>query len=29
MMYEVHEGLCGAHQSAYQMKWIIRRASYF
>jgi len=29
MMYEVHEGLCGAHQSAYRMKCIIRRAGYF
>ena len=29
IMYEVHEGLCGAHQSAYRMKWIIRRTSYF
>jgi hypothetical protein len=24
MMSEVHDGLCGAHQSAYQMKWVIR-----
>jgi hypothetical protein len=29
MMSEVHEGLCGAHQSAYRMKWIIRRTGYF
>jgi hypothetical protein len=29
VMYEVHEGLCGAHQSAYRMKWIIRRTGYF
>jgi len=29
MMYEVHEGLCGAHQSAYRMKWMIRRTGYF
>jgi hypothetical protein len=29
MMYEVHEGLCGAQQSAYRMKWIIRRIGYF
>jgi hypothetical protein len=25
MMSEVHDGLCGAHQSAYQMKWVIRQ----
>jgi hypothetical protein len=24
MMSEVHDGLCGAHQSAYRMKWVIR-----
>jgi hypothetical protein len=24
MMSEVHDGLCGAHQSAYAMKWVIR-----
>jgi hypothetical protein len=24
IMSEVHNGLCGAHQSAYRMKWIIR-----
>ena len=29
IMKEVHEGLCGAHQSAYRMKWIIRRIGYF
>ena len=29
LMGEVHEGICGAHQSAYKMKWIIRRAGYF
>jgi hypothetical protein len=23
MMSEVHDGLCGAHQSAYRMKWVI------
>ena len=26
---EVHEGICGAHQSAYKIKWIIRRTGYF
>jgi hypothetical protein len=25
MMREVHDGLCGAHQSAYRMKWVIRQ----
>jgi hypothetical protein len=25
MMSEVHDGLCGAHQSAYRMKWVIRK----
>jgi hypothetical protein len=25
MMSEVHDGLCGANQSAYRMKWVIRQ----
>jgi ribonuclease HI len=25
MMSEVHDGLCGTHQSAYRMKWVIRQ----
>ena len=29
LMGEVHEGICGAHQSTYKMKWIIHRAGYF
>ena len=29
LMGEVHEEICGAHQSAYKMKGIIRRARYF
>jgi hypothetical protein len=29
MMSEVHDGLCGAHQSAYQMKWVIRKIGYY
>ena len=29
LMGEVHEGICGAHQSAYKMKWIICRTGYF
>ena len=28
-MGEVHEGICGAHQLAYKMKWVIRRSGYF
>jgi len=29
LMGEVHEGIFGAHQSAYKMKWIIHRTGYF
>ena len=29
LMREVHEGICGAHQSAYKMKWVICRFGYF
>ena len=29
LMGEVHEGICGAHQSAYKMKWIIHGTGYF
>ena len=29
LMGEMHELICGAHQSAYKMKWIIRRTRYF
>lgn len=29
VMCEVHEGICGTHQSAYKMNWLIRRAGYF
>jgi len=28
-MGEIHEGVCGAHQSAHKMKWMIRRVGYF
>ena len=28
-MGEIHEGVCGAHQSAIKMKWMIRSAGYF
>jgi hypothetical protein len=29
VMGEIHEGVCGAYQSAHKMKWMIRRAGYF
>jgi len=25
LMGEIHEGVCGAHRSAFKMKWMIRR----
>ena len=25
LMGEIHEGVCGSHQSAFKMKWVIRR----
>src|SRR4029078_9243837 len=28
-MGEVHEGICGTHQSAPKMKWLIRRAGFY
>jgi ribonuclease HI len=28
-MSEVHDGICGAHQSAYRIKWVIRQAGCF
>jgi hypothetical protein len=28
-MGEIHEGLCGAHQSAFKMKWMIRNNNYY
>src|SRR6187551_899761 len=28
-MGEVHEGICGTHQSAPKMKWLLRRASFY
>jgi hypothetical protein len=28
-MAEVHEGVCGTHQSAPKMKWILRRAWFY
>jgi hypothetical protein len=29
LLHEVHEGACGTHQSAYKMKWLIRRSGYY
>ena len=29
LMGEIHEGVCCSHQSAYKMKWMIRRNRYF
>jgi hypothetical protein len=29
MMSEVHDGIFGAHQLAYRMKWVIRQAGWF
>jgi hypothetical protein len=26
---EVHDGICGAHQSAYKMNWLLRRAGFY
>ena len=28
LMGEIHEGVCGSDQSAYKMKWVIRRNGY-
>jgi hypothetical protein len=25
---EVHEGICGTHQSAHKMKWLLHRAGF-
>jgi hypothetical protein len=29
LMGEIHEGVCGAHQSVFKMKWIVRNNSYY
>ena len=29
LMGEIHQGVCDAHQSAYKIKWMIRRNGYF
>jgi transposase InsO family protein len=28
-MREVHEGICGTHQSAHKMKWLLHRAGFY
>ena len=28
-MGELHDGLCGTHQSAHKMKWMLRRAGFY
>jgi hypothetical protein len=28
-MREVHEGICGTHQSAHKIKWLLRRAGFY
>ena len=28
-MSEIHEGICGTHQSAPKMKWLLRRAGFY
>jgi hypothetical protein len=28
-MREVHEGICGTHQSALKIKWLLRKASFY
>ena len=29
VMEQVHEGVCGAHQSGVKIRWLIRRDDYF
>jgi hypothetical protein len=29
LMGAIHEGVCGSHQSAFKMKWMIRRNGYY
>jgi hypothetical protein len=28
-MGEIHEGLCGTHQSAHKMRWMLKRAGFY
>jgi hypothetical protein len=29
VVQEVYDGICGAHQSAYKMNWLLRRAGFY
>jgi hypothetical protein len=29
VVWEVHDGICGSHQSAYKMIWLLRRAGFY
>jgi hypothetical protein len=29
LMGDIHEGVCGAHQSAFKMNWVIRNNNYY
>jgi hypothetical protein len=29
VVWEVDDGICGAHQSAYKMNWLLRRAAFY
>jgi hypothetical protein len=29
VVQEVHDGICGAHQLAHKMKWLLRRAGFY
>jgi hypothetical protein len=29
LLHELHEGVCGTHQSAHKMKWLLRRLGYY
>jgi hypothetical protein len=29
LMGKIHEGVCGAHQSAFKMKWMIKKNVYY
>jgi hypothetical protein len=28
-IWEVHDRICGAHQSAYKMNWLLQRAGFY
>jgi hypothetical protein len=28
-VWEVHDGICGAHQSTHKMKWLLRRVGFY